>query len=49
MKSDQVELVVELKDGRVLSGTYHYLGALARLSFIKGHPQFKDFMLREAR
>lgn len=41
-------LTVRLSDGRILSGTYDYLGALARLDFAKKMPAFLDFTITEA-
>ena len=41
-------LTVRLTDGRTLSGTYDYLGALARLDFAKRLDTFKEFTITEA-
>ncbi len=41
----KMKLTVYLTDGREISGTYDYLGALARLAFAKELPDFKDFTL----
>lgn len=43
-----IELVVYLKDGRELAGTYHYLECLARLDFARALPGYVGFDLREA-
>ncbi len=44
----RMRLTVTLTDGRVLSGVYDWLGALARLGFAKTLPNFCDFTLTEA-
>ena len=38
-----VRLIVYLKDGRTLSGTYDYLSALARLQFVAALPSYAGF------
>ena len=38
-----IKLIVYLKDGRTLSGSYHYLEALARLDFARNLPQYEGF------
>ena len=38
-----VKLIVYLKDGRTLSGSYHYLEALARLQFAVTLPDYQGF------
>ena len=38
-----IRLIVYLKDGRELSGTYDYLSALARLQFAAGLPDYAGF------
>lgn len=35
MKSSNLRLTIKLRDGRTLSGIYHYLGALARLDAMR--------------
>ena len=40
-----IRLVVYLKDGRELSGTYDYLSALARLKFAATLPDYAGFEL----
>ncbi len=45
---EEVRLTVRLKGGRELSGTYHYLGALARLDFARTLPDFDGFTLGAA-
>lgn len=44
----KIRLVVYLTDGRELSGSYHYLEALARLHFARTLPAYVDFDLLEA-
>lgn len=41
----KMRLTVYLTDGRELSGVYDWLGAMARLSFAKSLPTFKNFVL----
>ena len=43
-----IRIIVYLKDGRELSGTYDYLGALARLQFAATLPNYEGFDLAEA-
>lgn len=43
-----IRLIVFLSDGRELSGTYHYLEALARLEFAQSLPQYQGFDLTDA-
>ena len=38
-----IKIVVFLKDGRTLSGTYDYLGAWARLHFARTLPDYVGF------
>ena len=47
--SPQMRLTVFLTDGRTLSGTYDYLGALERLRFAVTLPLFADFDLSGVR
>ena len=44
----KIKLVVKLKDGRILSGTYHYIQALARLDFAASLPLFDDAHMEAA-
>lgn len=44
----KIKLVVYLTDGRELSGSYHYLEALARLQFAAALPTYAGFDLLEA-
>ena len=44
----KIRLVVFLRDGRTLSGSYHYLEALARLQFAATLPDYLGFDLLEA-
>ena len=44
-----IRLIVYLKDGRTLSGTYDYLGALARLQFAAALPDYAGFDIAGAR
>ncbi len=44
----KIRLVVYLTDGRTLSGSYHYLEALARLNFARSLPDYLDFDLVDA-
>lgn len=44
----KIKLVVYLKDGRTLSGSYDYLIALARLQFAATLPGYQGFDLLEA-
>lgn len=39
----KVKLIVFLKDGRTLSGTYSHLAALARLAFARDLPNYAGF------
>lgn len=43
-----IKLVVYLKDGRELSGSYPYLECLARLQFAATLPDYAGFDLLEA-
>ena len=43
-----IRLVVYLKDGRELSGAYHYLEALARLQWAAQQAQYAGFDLLDA-
>lgn len=43
----KIKLVVFLRDGRTLSGSYDYLGVLARIYFAKT-PEYLDFDLVKA-
>ncbi len=38
-----IKLIVYLKNGRTLSGSYHYLAALARLQFAATLPDYIGF------
>ena len=40
---ESVKLVIYLKDGRVLSGTYPGLCAAARLDFARRQPLYADY------
>lgn len=44
----KIKLVVYLKDGRELSGSYHYLEALARLDAASKLDLYAGFDLQEA-
>jgi len=44
----KIKLIVYLRDGRTLSGTYDYLGALARLDFARALPDYLGFDLLQA-
>jgi len=44
----KLRLTVYLTDGRVLSGVYDWLGALARLDYARTLPTYKDFVLGAA-
>lgn len=48
MEPVMMRLTVKLNDGRILSGVYDYLGALARLDFARGLDTFSDFTLEAA-
>ncbi len=38
-----IKLIVYLRDGRTLAGSYHYLEALARLKFAATLPDYIGF------
>ncbi len=44
----KIKLVVYLKDGRELSGSYPYLECLARLQWARGQQNYLGFDLLEA-
>ena len=44
----KIKLVIFLRDGRELSGSYPYLEALARLHFAASLPGYYGFELLEA-
>ncbi len=46
--SPMMRMTVFRKDKPPLSGVYDYLGALARLDFARGLPEFVDFTLEAA-
>ena len=46
--ANRVRLIVKKKDGTVLSGVYHYLGALARLEAAQKSADFADFNMEPA-
>ena len=44
----KMKLTVTLQDGRELAGNYDWLGVMARLSYMRSLPTFKDFTITEA-
>ena len=44
----KIKLIVFLSDGRELSGTYDFLGVLARLDFARKLPLYDGFELLDA-